>query len=138
MTVVGFNLNKISIERKDIIKGKIEIRSKVDVTDLKKEEIKIAEGKDVLRAEFTFEINYEPDFAKLYFRGHVLLLEEPQRIKQIIKDWKKKKIDPAVNEEIFNIVLRKCNIKAFDLEDDLNLPTHYPFPTVRAQQQPEA
>lgn len=133
MTVVGFNLTKISIERKDVISGKIQVNSKADVTNIKKESIKITEGKDVIRADFSFEINYEPDFAKVHFKGYVLLLEEPKKAKQIIKDWKKKKVESEVKEEIFNMVLRKCNIKAFSLEDDLNLPTHFPFPKVKAE-----
>jgi len=133
MTVVGFNLTKISIERKDVITGKIQVKSKADVTSLKKESIKITEGKDVIRADFSFEISYEPDFAKVHFKGYVLLLEEPKKAKQIIKDWKKKKVESEVKEEIFNMVLRKCNIKAFSLEDDLNLPTHFPFPRVKAE-----
>lgn len=133
MTVVGFNLTKISIERKDVISGKIQVNSKADVTNIKKESIKITEGKDVIRADFSFEISYEPDFAKVHFKGYVLLLEEPKKAKQIIKDWKKKKVESEVKEEIFNMVLRKCNIKAFSLEDDLNLPTHFPFPKVKAE-----
>jgi len=137
MTVVGFNLSKISIERKDIISGKIEVKSKADIANIKKEDIKISEGRDVLRADFTFEINYEPDLAKVFFKGHVLLLEEPKEAKKIMKDWKKKRIRPEIKEKIFNVVLRKCNIKAFGLEEDLNLPTHFPFPTVRVQP-PEA
>ncbi len=133
MTVVGFNLAKISIERKDVISGKIEIKSKADIANIKKEDIKISEGKDVLRADFTFEIDYEPGLAKVYFKGYVLLLEEPKEAKKIMKDWKKKRIKPEVKEKIFNVVLRKCNIKAFGLEDDLNLPTHFPFPSVKVQ-----
>ena len=133
MAVVGFNLNKISVERKDVLSGKVKITSKADITDIKKDKIEMVKGKDVLRFDFSYLVFYEPDMAKLDFQGYVLVLEEPNKVKEILKDWKKKKVDPSLKQDIFNLLLKKCTVKAFGLEEDLNLPTHFPLPQISAE-----
>jgi len=133
MTVVGFNLDKISIERKEDIKGKINVKSDIDIIDIKKSEIMLTESKDTLKISFTFFILYEPDFANLEFKGHVLVLEDPKITKKILEDWKKKKIDPVLREQVYNLILRKANIKALALEEELNLIPHWPMPSVKVE-----
>lgn len=135
MPIVGFNLTKISVERKEVISGKIDIKSRIDVTDIRKENVDLAPGKDAASINFLFEILYEPGFAKLDFRGNVLFLEDPKKIKDLVKDWKKKKIDLTIKEQAYNLILRRCNIKAFSLEEDLNLPTHFPMPRISKEGQ---
>ncbi len=135
MAIIGFNLSKISVERKDIISGKIDIKSRIDISDIAKENMDLTPGRETAKVSFLFEILYEPNFAKIDFKGNVLVLENPNKIKEILKDWKKKKIEPAIKEQIYNLILRKCNIKAFSLEEDLNLPTHFPMPRIGAEQQ---
>ena len=63
-----------------------------------------------------------------------MLLEDPKKVKEIVKEWKKKKMDPQIKEQVFNLILRRCNVKAFSLEEDLNLPTHFPMPQVQKEQ----
>ena len=137
MAIVGFNLTKILVERKDSFDGKLNINSKINVEDIKKASMDISKDKETLQLNFIFEISYEPEFAKVIFKGNVLLLLDPKESKEIIRDWKKKKnisdINEAVRESIFNIILRKCNIKAFSLEEELNLPMHIPLQIQRNQ-----
>jgi len=133
MAIVGFNLLKMSVERKEAIEGEIKVNSKADISDIKKEKVELVKGKETLRMSFEFSIIYEPDFAKIEFEGFVLLVEEKNKADLILKDWKKKKIDNAIKEQVFNLILRKCNIKAFSLEEDLNLPTHFPLPRLKSE-----
>jgi len=133
MGIVGFNLDKMSIERKDEIKGKINIKTNIDILDMKKEEISLSSDQDTLKLTFNFFIIYEPDFAKIEFKGHVLLIEDSKIAKKILEDWKKKKMDPFLREQIYNLILRKANIKALSLEEDLNLIPHWPMPAVKAE-----
>jgi len=133
MAIVGFNLLKMSVERKEAIEGEIKVNSKADISDIKKEKVELVKGKETLRMSFEFSIIYEPDFAKIEFEGFVLLVEEKNKADIILKEWKKKKIDNAIKEQVFNLILRKCNIKAFSLEEDLNLPTHFPLPRLKSE-----
>jgi len=133
MAIVGFNFDKLSIERKEAITGKVSIKSNIDINEINKSNIVLMEGKDTLKATFTFFVSYEPNLARLDFKGHVLVVEDAKTSKQILEDWKKKKMDPKLREQIYNIILRKANIKALALEEELNLIPHWPMPSVRAE-----
>lgn len=132
--IVGFNLSKVSIEREKGIKGKIEIKSNLNITDIKKENLEISKENEVLAFEFSFTINYEPKIAEIVFQGDVLLMVSPAESKEILKKWKKKEILDSIRLLLFNIILTKCNIRALQLEEELNLPTHIPLPKLSAQQ----
>lgn len=133
--IIGFNLKKISISREDEIKGKGQVKYDINVKDIKKEKLEISKDKDVLSFDFAFVIKYEPNIANIEFGGNVLLLVEPKESKDILKEWKKKKISDNYRLMIFNLILIKCSIKALELEDDLNLPYHIPVPKLTPAQQ---
>jgi len=131
MRLIGFNLRKLSAERKKDIKGKLEIKSNLTINKIEKEEIDIAG--EVLRFDFLYEIKYEPGFADIIFEGGVLVI--PEDSKKILKEWKKKKIAEEIRIPIFNFIMSKCNIKALQLEEEFNLPLHLPMPRLSKQQQ---
>ena len=139
MQIIGFNLKKESIERfeqkqekKDL---KIEIKTNIDITEIKEEKIDISKDKEVLGFRFNFDIIYEPKVADINFQGNVLLLITPEQSKDIQKKWKKQLIDDNVRLLIFNTILTKCNIRALQLEEDFALPCHVPLPRFVPQQQ---
>jgi len=135
MTVVGFTLSRILIERKEKIKEKVEVRSKIDLKDIIKEKIKLVESKDVLRFDFEFKIEYAPDLALIDFKGHILLLSDPKEADEIIKEWKKsKKLKSDIKLRVYNTIFHKCNIKAFELEEDFNLPLHLRLPMIKTEE----
>ena len=74
MQIIGFNLTKVSAERKEKLEGKLEIKQNINIDDVSKERIPISEN-DVLKIKFNFGMDYNPDFAKLNFeeigRAHV-------------------------------------------------------------------
>jgi hypothetical protein len=134
MAIVGFNIDKINAERKDAIKGKVEVKSNIDISDIKKSSLILDPDRDTLKISFNFSILYEPNFAKIEFEGHVLILESADITKQILDDWKKKKMDLYLKEQIYNLILRKATIKALSIEEDLNLIPHMPMPSVKAEE----
>jgi hypothetical protein len=133
--IVGFNLTKISIEREKEMKGKLEIKSNLSVTDVNKENIDLSKENEVVAFDFNLTINYEPKVAEIVFNGEVLVLMSHEEAKNVFKKWKKKEIEDSIRIIIFNTILVKCNIKALELEDELNLPTHIPMPKLAPQQQ---
>ena len=135
MQIVGFTLTKVLIDRKEDIKGKFKVNSKIDIKDIKEEKIKLVENKAVTRLDFEYSINYEPNIAEIAFRGFILVLEEPDKSKEIISEWKKKKaVVSDLKLRVFNTIFHKCNIKALELEDDFNLPPHLHLPTIKAEE----
>ena len=134
MKIIGFNLTKISIERQEKPEGKLEIKQNINVDNITKEKIEITK-EEVLKTEFTFSINYDPNFAKVEFKGYILIMPEKEETKKILKEWKDKKIPDEVRAGLFNFIMSKCNIKALSLEDEMNLPTHVPMPKIGAKKE---
>ena len=133
MQIIGFNFKKISVERKKDIKGKLEVKTDLSIDQLEKDEISIAG--DILRFFYTYSINYEPGYAEIVFKGEVLITpNNPRDIKKIMKEWKKKKISDDIRLFVFNFIMAKCNLKALQLEEELALPLHIPFPKLSRQQ----
>jgi len=134
MTIVGFSLKKILIDRKEDIKGKVEVKSKINITDISEEKVELLPDKNVLRFDFEYTITYEPNLATIDFKGHTLILEEPKKAKEIIKEWKKgKKLEEDLRVRVYNVIFQKCNLKALELEEDFNLPPHLPLPRIQSQ-----
>lgn len=137
MAVVGFALSRILIERKESIKtDRIEIKSKLNVKDMKKEpSIKLVEDKEVLKFTFNYEIVYGDELAKIEMGGHLLWMADPKTVKEILKNWEKKKEVPdEFKLGIYNTIFHKCNIKALELEEDFNLPPHIQLPVIQPQE----
>ena len=129
MQIIGFSLNKISIERKEKQEGELEIKQNINIDDISTDKINISD-KEIIQTSFTFSVNYSPDFARVELKGQIVLLPEKEELKDILKDWKKKQLTDKFRTPLFNFIMSKCNIKALDLEDELNLPLHVPMPRI--------
>ncbi len=131
MNLLGFNLNKISAERLEGGKGNIKITPNVKIEDIQAVKQGAIKTKDeFLGVKFSYILDYESNFAKIEFSGNLLVSVEPKLAREIIKEWKDKKLHEGFRVFLFNVILRKSNIKAIELEDELNLPLHIPFPSV--------
>lgn len=127
MKIIGFSIKKISAERKSDVKGKLEIKSGLNIDDITKDEIPISD-KPAIKFDFTFSVDYTPDVAKIEIKGTIVALDEKDESKDILKNWKKKKFDHPVKLPLFNFIMDKCNLKSIQLEEEIGLPFHIPFP----------
>jgi len=129
MKILGMNITKISGERKNIIKGKIDVKQNIDIKDIEKQDIAISD-KPGLKVEFEYSIKYEPKVADVEIKGSILVLDDKNESKDILKDWKKKKINPIFKIPVYNYIIEKVSLKAINMEDELALPLHQPFPKI--------
>ena len=127
MRIIGFNLLKTSIERKEKLEEKPKITQNIDINNVVKEKILIGD-EEALKIRFNFTINYSEDFAKLEFEGNVMTLPDKEEMSKFLKHWKDKKIPEESRTGLFNFIMNKCNIKALQLEDEMGLPFHIPMP----------
>lgn len=134
MKIIGFNLSKILAEKKEKGPERLQINQNIDIKDIIKDKIQISEN-EILIIKFAFTINYSEDFAKVEFEGSVIVSPEKNELKEFLKSWKDKKIPEELRMPLFNFIMSKCNIKALNLEDDLNLPPHIPLPRITPQNQ---
>jgi len=139
MTIAGFNLKKILVERKSTLQGELRIDTKTNITDIKKEELKLIQGKEAINFSFNFSIHYlsaknQSEAAEISFEGEVIYIADSKDSKKIIDDWKKKEIDEKIRIQILNTILLKCNLKSLLLEDELGLPPHLPLPRLKPEE----
>ncbi|HLD37175.1 MAG TPA: hypothetical protein VJA86_01140 [Candidatus Nanoarchaeia archaeon] len=134
MRTIGFGFDKIHIERKKEIKGKLEIKTNINITEITKETVDLVK-EDVLKFKFSFSVLYEPGFAELKLDGYVVVIVSQDAVKDLFKHWKKKRIPDYIRLPLFNFILTKCNIKAMVFEEEFNLPLHVPMPKIMPPQE---
>ena len=134
MAIIGFSLTKILLERKEAPIKKVEVKSKLHIPSMEKQDMKLIEGKDTLRFNFEYDIEYAPKLANISFKGFVLFASDPKQSEEILREWNKnQRIDKDVQLQLYNYIFNKCNIKALQLEDDFNLPPHLQLPTIKIE-----
>ena len=129
MQIIGFNLTNVLVERKEKLEGKLDVKQNIDIADVSKEKIPFSDN-EAIKIDFNFIVTYEPDFAKLNLKGYLVILVDKEEMKKFLKSWKDKKLPEGSNISLFNFIMSKCNIKALNLEDELNLPFHVPMPKI--------
>ncbi len=134
MQIIGFNFEKISAEKKNPPKGKLEISSNIDIKKITEEKIDMIKDKSSIRLDFEFKVEYKPEAADIFFKGFVVVLLEKDRAKNLLRSWKKKEMPEEIRIPLFNFILTKSNLRALQLEEELNLPTHLPMPKLKSQQ----
>ena len=135
MAVVGFNFNKIVVEKKAEVKGKVNIKNNIAVTNVEDADVPFNKSQKALKFTFDFNSIYEPKIGNIRLTGNVLFIGDEKKIKEITDSWKKSKSVPKdVLTGVMNVALTKCNIQALILSQVINLPAPIPLPKVQAQQ----
>ncbi|HTY44163.1 MAG TPA: hypothetical protein VMC80_02885 [Patescibacteria group bacterium] len=134
MNVVNFSFRKISIEKFKDNFDKINAKTNIDISDissLKQDLFKTKE--EFLGVKFNFSLIYEPDVARIDLSGDIILTLDSKLVKDVLKEWKDKKMPDDFRIEVFNIILRKAHLKSLELEDEMNLPAHVSFPIIKKE-----
>ena len=136
MRVIGFNFDKISVEKLKDRTEKLNIKTNIDISEIKQIESDILKTKDdLVQAKFSYTVKYEPGYANIDLKGTALLSLEEKQAKEVIKEWKKKQMPEGFRTFLFNIIMRKASLRSLHLEDELNLPLHLPLPTLIPQKE---
>jgi len=135
MRVVGFNFGKINIEKLSGKAENLEIKTNLDVSEISEVKSEASLMKEnLIGAQFNFKVDYNPDFAKIDLLGNVLFVVDQALSKEILTQWKDKKIPEQFRNLLFNSILKKANLKALQLEEEMNLPLHIPMPSLKKQE----
>lgn len=131
MKLLGFNFTKINAEKLSEKRENISINTDINIKEIHKVESDLFKSEDeTLGISFNYIIDYKPNLAKIELSGKILIMEKPDKAKEIIKKWKKKEILEDFQLTIFNLILRKSNLKALQLEEEINIPLHISLPTL--------
>jgi len=134
MPVVGFGFNKIIAEKKTPMKGKVGINNNVSIKNVEETELNVGKNKQAgLKISFEFASKYNPKIGEITLNGDLIFLEDPKKVKDIAKDWKKnKKLPKEMMTAVMNTILAKCHIQALMESQAVNLPSPIPLPRVKA------
>jgi len=136
MRILGFNFDKISIEKLKDRTENLNIKTNIDISEIKKIESDILKTNDELvQAKFSYSVKYEPGFADIDIKGTALLSLDEKQAKEVMKQWKKKEMPEEFRTFLFNVIMRKASLRSLHLEDELNLPLHLPLPTLKLQKE---
>ncbi len=135
MQVIGFNFTKIMAERPtESVRGAT-INTNIEFANIENENLPLLKDQSALKITFKFSVNYidagqkkETSLGNILFEGVILIATPPAVAKELLKNWKKKELTHAAQLPLFNLILRRCTLKALDLEDQVGLPTHIPLP----------
>lgn len=139
MKLIGFNFQKISIDKKKESIRDLKINTNINLSNIEeaKSELFKTSGEVLIRIGFDYYLNYEPEIAKIEFSGVILLSLDEKKAKELINKWKDKKVPEDFKIALFNLILKKSNIKAIQLEDEMNLPIHIQFPSLKKEAKKE-
>ena len=134
--IIGFNLNKIEVERSLQVKGKISIKNNVQFTDVQKADFFLGKSKqEALRFTFEYTSTYEPKAGKVLLKGDLVAVDDAEKVKEVVDSWKKnKKVPKEVMVPVLNSILSKCNVQTIILTKEVNLPPPIPMPKVQLKE----
>ena len=125
MRLAGFNFDKISVERLGGTMKDVKISSNIEIVGIKELEAKLIDvGGKLLTVTFSYGLNYDPNFAKVEFKGTMIVSLEEKIAKEILEKWEKKETVKDFKLAVLNVIFKKCNVRALQLEEELNLPLH--------------
>lgn len=134
MNLINLAFTKIVFEKENSAINNLNINSQLNIKDITKEDINKKSKDHLLKVSWVYSVNYEPKIAKIVIEGDLIISLNEKEQKKILLSWKKKDLDKDFNVLILNVILRKCNIKLLQLEEDFNLPPHFTLPSVKAKE----
>lgn len=135
MKLLGFNFTKISVEKLSEKPTETKVSTNINVSEIKSVTVSMLKTKeDVLGVKFAYKVVYDPKYAEVDLQGAIMLSVEPKVAKQVLKEWKTKKMPSDFQGALFNLILAKSSVKALQLEEEMNLPFHIPLPSVKPQE----
>lgn len=128
MKLLNFRFTKISVEKLKDSLEKLKIENHIDISSVELKDIELPSKEKALEVKFSSEIIYNPEIAKLEFKGNIVLGIEEKIANEFIESWKDKKIPESTRIALLNLIFERTSLKALELEDQVNLPIHLPFP----------
>lgn len=133
MAVMGFQFTKILAEKKKAPSGKISIQNNVAIKDVEAADMVVKSDKKAsAKFSFQFTSKYEPGYGIIELEGNIIWMDDAEKIKTLLADWKKnKKMPKEIASSVINTVMAKANIEALIISRDVNFPPPIQMPKVK-------
>ena len=131
LKLVGFNIIKIDAEKNPNHRGDVKLSSNISIKNIEKFKPELAK-QESLKIQFIFEVTYG-ELGKVLLEGEIYLLADSKSSKELLKTWKDKDMSSDVHVALLNIINQKASLRAFEVEEELNLPIHVRLPMLQPQ-----
>ncbi len=133
MPIVGITITKLEAEKKEVeLKGEMNLTSTHRIVDIREEDNPVL-TKKILAIDFTLSTAYTPAAGTISLSGQILYLASEADKKEILKEWKSKKLPDAFGVEIVTAIYRKGLLLAAYIAQELQLPPPVVIPLPSAQ-----
>jgi len=138
MALLNFNFNKILVEKLGKATKQINIKSGMNVIDVKPSKLVDGSNQQAFTISFKFETLYEPKMAQIILEGDLLYLADEKLAAEMNEAWEKNKSLPKeVALIVFNKILHNCNVEALILSREVGLPAPIQLPKIKAETNPK-
>ena len=79
--IINYRLDKIAIQKKDKVKGTIEAKNNLQITNINEEILSSLTKEKALNMKFIFSVIYQPNIASLEIEGNVTYMNDLKTIK---------------------------------------------------------
>ncbi len=128
ISLLASKLTKVEGTRNPDFSGKLSISSNIKINGIEKHKPSAAKN-EALKVSYTFTIDYA-DLGKVEIEGILFLGVDTKQIKEIIKNYEAKKFETSELLTIMNLIIQKASIRAFEIEEELQLPIHIKLPSL--------
>jgi hypothetical protein len=130
--IIGFGFNRISAERKNAPKEKMQVNNNVEIKNIEKGDINSPKkGLSAIKFSFVFKSTYEPAVGEIIIEGEVIDLQQDKIVDETLKQWKKDKhVKPEVMTAIMNEILARATVESVVTSRAISLPPPIPIPKV--------
>ena len=139
MAVIGLQYDKILLERKEPLSGKVSVNNNTKLTKVEKTEVR---GRDAMKFSFVFKVSYlkhldgdkTEEVASITFDGFANVVASAEIIKEEAERWKKEnKVSNELMDGVLNQILERCNIASLMIAREASLPSPVSFPRVKTK-----
>ena len=136
---MGFGFSKLLAERTGNLEKDSKVNNRIEIISLEDSKLTIGkEEKQAITIKFSFVIEYE-NAGNIDIAGHLIYYSEPEEVNKILENWKKEqKATAEFTKYLYNYVIRKCTVKALQLEEEVGIPFHIILPKFEIKKKDES
>jgi len=123
--LIGAKFLEIEAKRNPDFSGKLELKTNINIVSIEK----VEKSKDTLKVIYNFGVDFG-DLGLISLKGALFLLTDAKTLKNILENKENKEYDSEEYIIITNLIIQKASLKAFELEEELNLPIHIKLPSL--------
>jgi len=134
MPIVGFSFTRLLIDKKADFTSNEEFSSNVTITKVEEQEHKYSKEDNLANFDFDFHVGYGKA-GVIEFNGRIIYMGVKKEVHEIVEGWKKDKtMNSLTLKNILNTILYKCNVRALEMSELVNLPAPFSLPFIRDEE----